>query len=660
MRRLGISLTLLGTACQAAYAAEEPQAVELGEVVVTAPAMADPLTVVMDPKAPRQPLPASDGASYLKNIPGFSISRKGGTDGDAAFRGMGGSRLNILLDGSYILGGCPNRMDPPTAYVFPESYDEVVVHKGPQTLSYGSSAGATVRFERHTERFAAAGVRALGSLVGGSFGRNDQMVDVTGGNQHGFVRVIGTRSDANNYEDGDGNEVHSFYTRWSGTALAGWTPDDHTRVELTVDRSDGEAAYADRTKDGVAFDRTGYALAFEKKAPGANIEQVELKAYHNYVDHVMDNFTLRDASGTRSVMNPERTTDGARAAVRLGLGAEDFASLGVDYQTNKHTNRMAMAMMPALPDPSVSGLARDDKARFEQIGVFGELEHNLSLKERVVAGLRVDRVEAEARQQPSMMDPDAYGGASPGDVDRDTNISGFARYEHDLAATPATLFVGIGRAERSPDFWERDKVFSLNTEKSTQLDVGIGYRAGRLRATAALFYADVQDYILITQAGSSAKNIDAVTFGGEADVTYQLAPRWHMKATLAYARGENETDNAPLAQMPPLEGTVGLSYDDARYSGAVFLRAVDRQSRVDVDSGSIFGTDIGQTPGFAVVSVNGGYKPKKGISLTAGIDNLFDRSYAEHLASGSADLGAVTGRVNEPGRSFWLKLLAEL
>lgn len=80
----------------ATYAAETAS---LDEVVVTAPQSTQPLTVKTDPKKPRQPVPAHDGADYLKTIPGFSVIRKGGTDGDPVLRGMAGSRLNILLDG---------------------------------------------------------------------------------------------------------------------------------------------------------------------------------------------------------------------------------------------------------------------------------------------------------------------------------------------------------------------------------------------------------------------------------------------------------------------------------------------------------------------------------------------------------------------------------
>ena len=122
-------------------------------VVVTARSIGDPLVVETDPRAPRQPIPAHDGADYLKAMPGFSVVRKGGTDGDPVLRGMSGSRVGVLLDGQQILGGCGGRMDPPTAYVFPAAYDRITVLKGPQTVLYGSGASAgTVLFERDLRR----------------------------------------------------------------------------------------------------------------------------------------------------------------------------------------------------------------------------------------------------------------------------------------------------------------------------------------------------------------------------------------------------------------------------------------------------------------------------------------------------------------------------
>jgi len=123
--------------------------VTLDPYVVTAAQTKQPLTIDIDPRAPAQPVPAHDGADVLKSIAGFSVVRKGGTDGDPVLRGMAGSRLGILVDGEAIYGGCGNRMDPPTAYVFPAAYDRVTIIKGPQTVLHGpgNSAGV-VLFER--------------------------------------------------------------------------------------------------------------------------------------------------------------------------------------------------------------------------------------------------------------------------------------------------------------------------------------------------------------------------------------------------------------------------------------------------------------------------------------------------------------------------------
>jgi iron complex outermembrane receptor protein len=103
-------------------------------IIVTAVQQESPLSFETDPKQPRQPAPASDGADYLKTIPGFSAIRNGGTNGDPVLRGMFGSRLNLLTNDGTMLGACPARMDNPLSYVAPETYDTLSVVKGPQTV----------------------------------------------------------------------------------------------------------------------------------------------------------------------------------------------------------------------------------------------------------------------------------------------------------------------------------------------------------------------------------------------------------------------------------------------------------------------------------------------------------------------------------------------
>lgn len=680
----GLLACNLAVAGDEAKGAAEPKAAQLGEVVVTAPMMLEPLVVTTDPKAPRQPVPANDGADFLKTIPGFSVIRKGGTDGDPVFRGMAGSRLNILLDGENILGGCGMRMDPPTAYVFPEAYDRITVIKGPQTVLYGpgNSAG-TVLFEREVKRFEQPGWKFNGSLMAGSFGRNDQVADVRAGTPNFYFQGTGTRSDSDDYRDGSGTTVHSAYTRWSTNAAFGWTPDNDTRLELSGARSDGHAAYGDRTMDGVKFSRDNVGLKFEKKNISQRVEKIEAQAYYNYVDHVMDNYSLRAVASTAAKMvnNPDRETTGGRAAVGLRFGEATKATLGIDYQSNTHTLRTAMGAMA----DSYGDKTRAEDANFRNYGLFGELTHYLAERDKIVAGLRADSWNAQDKRATltigTGMAAQTVANPSAG-KERDTTLSsGFARYEHDLATLPATTYAGFGHSERFPDYWElisagKESTTSLSAfdsrpEKTNQLDVGMVYNAGRTTASVSGFYNKIDDYLMVqsnyvkpalrgmgTRTTTVVRNVDATTWGGEAGVAYRLTDTWKADATLAYVHGDNDTDGTALAQLPPLEGRLGLNYDNKTWSFGSLWRLVAAQTRYDVNKGNIVGQDIGRTGGFGVFSLNAGYRPRKGVLIAGGIDNLFDKTYAEHISRAGAMVSGFdqTTRINEPGRNIWVKL----
>ena len=317
----------------------------LAFVEVTAPVGPRPLVIETDPRTPRQPIPAHDGADYLKTIPGFSVIRKGGTDGDPVLRGMAGSRLGVLLDGENVLGGCGNRMDPPTAYAFPEAYNRITVLKGPQTVLHGpgNSAGV-VLFERERDHYSGPGLHAYASPTLGSFGRNDEIADVRAGVRKGYVQASATRSATDDYQDGGGQAVHSRYERWSADGALGWTPDESTRIELSGARSDGEAAYADRMMDGVKFSRDNLGLRLERHNLSRAVQGLEGQLYYNYVDHVMDNYTLRPFTPSMmmpypSVSNPDRRTVGGRVAAVLDLATATKATVGADLQDNRHSVR---------------------------------------------------------------------------------------------------------------------------------------------------------------------------------------------------------------------------------------------------------------------------------------------------------------------------------
>jgi iron complex outermembrane receptor protein len=652
-------------------------------VEVTAPSTASPFTVETDPKAPRQPIPAHDGADYLKTIPGFSIVRKGGTDGDPVLRGMAGSRLGVLLDGQQILGGCGGRMDPPTAYVFPAAYDRITVLKGPQTVLYGAgmSAGA-VLFERQVARAATPAVAMSSALTLGAFGRHDEMADVRAATPSFYVQGSGTRSHTDDYRDGNGESVHSLYTRWSVNAAFGWTPNRDTRLELSAAQSNGQAAYADRTMDGSLFARDNVALTFDRRFASSFVQRIEVESYYNYIDHVMDNYTLRTPGMMYSAMNPDRTTVGGRGVVTMQMKASTSVVAGVDAQHNVHTGRSVMGATSAeAANAAYTSAPRVEDMRFTQIGLFGEATHALTPRSRLVGGLRVDWHEAlDSRACVNTM---MCMGSSPlknstrGAADRETLPSAFARYEHDLggAGLSGRFSAGVGHVGRSPDYWERSKqdpvtlnsVFlSAKTEQTTQLDAGVVWSGGAWSGSVSAFASRIHDYLLIRwqPTPTLTRNVDARTLGTEASVAYAVNRHLKADATVAFIHADNTTDGKPLAQQPPTDGRLGLTYDNQAFSIGVLARLVAPQNRVDVGSGNIVnnGQDLGPTAGFSVFSVNGGYRLKRVLQITGGVDNLLDRTYAEHISQAGAMVPGYiqTTRVNEPGRTIWVKVNFEV
>jgi iron complex outermembrane receptor protein len=663
--------------------ADDAPPVNLDPVVITSAKTQQPLVVSADPKAPAQPVPAHDGADVLKSVPGFSVIRKGGTDGDPVLRGLAGSRLGIQIDGESIFGGCGSRMDPPTAYVFPAAYDRITVIKGPQTVLRGPGLSAgVVLFERDVHRLDARTASLRATATAASFGRIDGLVDAQAGNARGQARVTATYTRADDYEDGTGSEVHSAYERWSTHATLVWTPAAHTSVELTGARSDGEAAYADRAMDGVKFDRTNYGLRFRRTQVSPTITAVEARVYHNYVDHVMDNYTLRPFVASMmmanpSVSNPDRLTEGALAQLTLAPTDALTITAGVDTQRNEHTVRSSMnqTMMP------YGAMARGRDAEFTQSGFFGEGTYTVATGRRLIAGARLDQWKAEdPRTTVALSMMATAANPSAGRTRRSDLASGFARYEHDLGRTaaPLTLFAGLGRVQRFPDYWELIKnesatsvtAFSTAPETTTQLDVGALARRGNVEWSVSLFVADIADYVLVqsgvtkpsgmmgTRSAVITRSVDASTLGGEAAVSWRFAAHWKADASLAYVRGQNDTDGRALAQMPPLEARLALAYATEWWSVGGLVRAVAAQDRFAVNQGNIVGQDLGASPGFGVWSLHASRRLGNNYRASVGLDNLLDKTYAEHIsrAGGSVPGFIQTTRVNEPGRTLWLKI----
>ncbi|WP_407303039.1 TonB-dependent copper receptor [Acinetobacter sp.] len=663
---------LAAAICVACYSAsvfaqeQTPIIQTLAPIVATAHQGNDAngLIVRADPKQPNQPIPASDGADYLQSIVGFSSVNSGaGTNGDVTFRGMFGSRIKILADGTENLGACPSRMDSPTSYISPESYDQISVIKGPQTVQYANTgSAATVIFERTPEQFDADNhYRGQASVLMGSFGRLDHNVEVAAGDAQKYIRLNTNRSVSNSYQDGDGTTVPSDWERWNADLALGWTPDADTWVELTGGKADGEAVYAGRAMDGSKFARESLGLRVEKRNVTDVIKKIEAQVNYNFNDHVMDNYSLREFN-PGGMMSMPMATNVARKTLnaRMAMTNEwDRLQLitGVDSQNNQHTKRNGNLMTPYQSKP------RTKDMEFQSIGGFGELSYQVSDNNKLVSGLRLDQVKVEAVESNQER--------------KETLPSTFLRFEnHHPDHDDGKTYIGLGYVERMPDYWELfspksgngdpNAFQSMDTEKTLQLDIGYQHEHGNFSSWASVYAGVINDYILTTYLPTGnmgmleahSRNVDATIAGAEVGIGYQFTDAIQADVSAMYAWGENTTDNTPLPQISPLEARVNLRYIQDNYTLGAYWRLVDGQNRISEGEGNIVGYDLKKSAGFGTLSLNGTYHLQQNVDLSVGIDNVLDRSYTEHLNKmGSSGFGfAQDEQFNNIGRNYWARL----
>ncbi|MEW8029515.1 MAG: TonB-dependent copper receptor [Candidatus Thiodiazotropha sp.] len=689
LRALSLAVSsILATPCLFA----EEQVEQLDEIYVEGEAETAPAVTRMPANDTSQGLPA-DGGDFLRDINGVSGIRMGGHGIDPIIRGQSQNRLNILLDGAYIHGGCPNRMDPPTAYSSLESYDSVTVIKGSQTVIYGGGgSGGTVLFERKPPRFE-AGKSYLGQVDAGYKSNSktkEFSADIAAGSETGYIRGVVGYKDADNYEDGDGNEVRSAYENQSGNLILGYTPDQGKRLELNVEATrEDDTLFAGAGMDSPKSDADNVRFKYEQSDGLGPFAGVKAEIYSSQVDHLMDNFSLRELTAPMLMSVPGTSdTTGGRLFGDIMVGGNNL-TIGIDYQNNER-DADRFSGMPMMAEPTTLQSIMWPGAELEQTGLFAELAMPVGNENMLKLGLRYDRVDASISRgdekpdlgpspTPNNLYADYY--AETSDEQTENNVGGFIYYEHMLG--DGSLFAGFSRSVRTADATERYLAsFSRNmmtgmdsswvgnpeleAEKHHQLEVGYKWENAGLDTDVTLYYNDVSDYILrdkargqdgILVANGTAniyRNVDAEFYGIEWQAGYRLSNTLKTNASLAYVRAENTTDDRAIAQIAPLEATVSLDYTSGDWELGGSLRTNAKQTRADLENGS--GQDVQETPGWGVIDLHGKYSLTKNGSLRFGVDNLLDKSYAYHVNRANVDpFNPEAIQVNEPGREVWLR-----
>ncbi len=617
-----------------------------------------------------------------KNIPSVDIVRRSGIANDILLRGQKRDNINIIIDGTKVCGACVNRMDPPTSHVLTNNIQTVEVTEGPFDVeNFGTLSGlVNIKTKKPTKELSGDI-----TLNGGSFGYQKVAGSISGGTDRIRGLLSTSYEKGGQYKDGNGDDfAQQIINTTTGTVMAGAqyqpqyadmdafekstlmgkiffdiTDNQELRLSYTANRSDN-ILYPSSKMDALYDDSDIYNLEYSIYNLSRYSKAIDFQIYQSEVDHPMS--TKYRKMGTPSYKTHALTTkmQGVKLKNNFDLKSVNF-TVGIDasrrnwdghYETNGIPNIMPNGMlMKSLNDVDTTNQALFIKANYRYDNTDFEY------------GLRYDDTIVETANK---MEPENdYSGLS-GNM--------FATIH---ASDTLTYFAGLGKSSRVPDPRELYLVMmgnhigtpDLKETQNYEVDFGVEKIYDNFTIKTKAYYSMLKDYIVYNTANKKAKadgsmgafhsfeNVDASIYGVELSGTVLATDELFLNYGISYKKGEK--DNALTGQsstnmpdMRPFKANISLNYENSDIVNASLAYiGSTKWSDVDYENGEQ------ELAGYGVLNLKLSRDFSYGITLTAGVDNLLDKTYA--ITNTYKDLvllttGTDTMLLNEPGRYFYL------
>ncbi|MBK6507776.1 MAG: TonB-dependent receptor [Ignavibacteria bacterium] len=193
----------------------------------------------------------------------------------------------------------------------------------------------------------------------------------------------------------------------------------------------------------------------------------------------------------------------------------------------------------------------------------------------------------------------------------------------------------------------------LKNETVNQFELNVLANTGKLRLETSAFGYFFSDYILgevneslsaMTEGSRGVKiyqNIpSAKLLGFEQTADYQISSKFRAINNIQYTYGVDDLGEY-LPQIPPLMGSLSIRFSEQDY----LLQAETVWAAAQRNVNEIYGES--QSPSFVVFNLRGSLKLFEALSVDAGVENIFDMLYYEHLD---------WQQIPRPGRNLYVSL----
>lgn len=629
-------------------------------------------------------------------VPEISLIRRAGSNNDLALRGLAQDNINLLVDGRRVYCACSNRMDPPASHASSSQVKRIELTTGAFDVTRSGSLGGTLNVITR-EPSAEEAFELIATT--GSYGLYQAEGWVTGGSEHLSALASASFQQADPYKDGSGKRLtdmpddspsarddyrpeardnHVLNTTRFNTKLK-WTPNEQRTVTASFAWEEGtDIYYPGLLMDSDLNRTTMLGLNWKQTTHADWCDELEIDLYGNLVEHEM-----RDTHRQSSVINaagiPWTAANPAIAA--RGWSMETVAEssvLGIWTQATAYRENNTILDYGAEAyrrnwnnDNVVLTLSNNmiPDVDMDVAGAFVRVERSVSDWE-FTAGVRFDHAAYEVNDATPTLSA-KYGNPDLGQDETEWSGNAMARYSF---SEDTSAYVGAGRSVRFPNAQER--YFNLQRPGTMrnwlgnpglsptinhELSAGADTQLGGLNLRGKIFHSWLNNYIYYntlnaTGAGAlktarSYTNIDATLYGFDFAADYPLNEHFTLEGGIAYQRGKKEqqpngSTDRDLGEIPPLKGRAALLFDYEKWNASAEVLAAKRQTAIDSDIGEQ------EIAGYGVLNLTLGRDMFEGTSLTVGIDNALDKTYATHNAYTRNPFGSGV-IVNEAGRFFY-------
>ncbi|WP_415184698.1 TonB-dependent receptor [Phaeovulum sp.] len=604
----------------------------------------NPATItVIDGEALKKTAPVSV-AALLRDVPGVHIAEQGIER--ISIRGENSRRVAILINGQKL---ADHTDYGPPVLVDPTTIERIEVVRGSSSVVSGSGAiggvinivtkkGASTPFSLSTTAgyMSATDGYRLSATGAGTINMGEGALD---------YRLSLGKMDQGDRKTPDGTLDNSDVQDESLSAYLGYRQGDHYFGVRTQAYDIASNVYTGDPSFTLSLPRRELRK-FSAFYEGTNLtpwlNHLTVDAFRQTIDRELVTNLIQGPIGVRSRAVDDQATWGANLRAEMSFSDTSRTMAGLSYTDDQLiANKTTSISRPPLPLP-ITTVTRDD-ATLKTFSAFAQHEIELGNNLTATFGGRWYDVQASLDastkngvNNPLFSNSDSMGLVSAGLVwSPDETLALRANLSQGyIYPTLGQMFLTATGGDRTiignPD---------LAPEKSTTFELGGRFDQGGTVIDATLFYTDAKDYIAVvntsapgaTPRTATYENVDKARSYGVELLAEQHMDAWGitpyasvalMRRELTYANSFSTTDSG----TPAFSGSVGVRKDWAlaNVTGTfdLFLRG---ESSVDFRAEDGVVTD--SAAGYGTLNLRSDMVFNNGITLTAELNNITDRSY---------------------------------